>query len=298
MTSTYQSKFIYEKRQNSNLKIFYFSLQMSIEVPTPNAQAVDVSKLTPKLTFDNIVMKLTQEYNREDFKRYEATLLVKANPTSNLDADDCIDFDKLFMKIDQYFNDEKFEMKGFVGSIADISPSFVEKFSERYASFIDQDVVKNNKELKSPYYGELEFADDLTEIARNDSKIYDPLFIEPIKYDDEKAQQLSAIVFKSYEELIDEHNNSIVAEYTLKFREYIGKIDNFNSKVTTPFFVKQPLYSSEYKPEELEGVNRLRTEFVMLIKYIEATYKPGCDCMAILKALDQRIKTLGKHVNF
>ena len=195
---------------------------MSIEVPTP------------KLTFDNIVMKLTQEYNRENFKRYEATLLVKANPTSNLDADDCIDFDKLFMKIDQYFNDEKFEMKGFVGSIADISPSFVKRFSERYASFIDQDVIKNNKELKSPYYGEMEFAEDLTAITADDPRKFKDMIGEVIKFEDSTKHSKSYFVYTAYTKIIDLYNNTLLAENVLKFREHIGKIEDFKSKVTTP----------------------------------------------------------------
>ena len=255
---------------------------MSIEVPTP------------KLTFDNIVMKLTQEYNRDDFKRYEATLLVKTNPISSIDCDECIDFDKIFMKIDQYFNEEKFEVKGFIGSIADISPSFTIKFAERYSSYIDQDVIKGDKELKSPYYDELSFAADLAEMASNDSKIYEPIFTEAIKYEDERAQQMSSLVYDSYVQLVNEHNNTILAEYALKFREHFGKIEDFKSKVTTPFFNRQPVYSDEFKQEELDGVYRLRTEYEMLIKYIESTYKSDCDCLAILKAIDQRIKSLRK----
>ena len=267
---------------------------MSIEVPTSNVKSVDVSKLTPKLTFDNIVMKLTQEYNRENFKRYEATLLVKANPTSNLDADDCIDFDKLFMKIDQYFNDEKFEMKGFVGSIADISPSFVEKFSERYASFIDQDVIKNDKELKSPYYGEMEFADDISAITADDSRKFKDMIGEVIKFEDSTKHSKSYFVYTAYTKIIDLYNNTLLAENVLKFREHIGKIEDFKSKVTTPFFYQQPVYSDEFRQEELDGICMSRREYEMMIKYIEATYKKGCDVDAIFKAIDERIKKVGK----
>lgn len=248
---------------------------------------------TQKLTFDDVVMKLTQEYNPEDFKRYEATLLVKTNPTPNVDVDDSIDFDKLFMKIDKYYNDEKFEMKGFVGSIADISPSFVEKFAERYASFIDQDVIKNDKELKSPYYSEMDFADDLTAITNDDSRKFKDIIGETVKFEDNIQQTKSMFVYQAYTKLIDLYNNTILAECVLKFREHIGKIEDFKSKVTTPFFYAQPVYSAEFRQEELDGICMSRREYEMVIKYIEATYKQGCDVDAIFKAIDQRIKRVG-----
>lgn len=244
----------------------------------------------PELTFDNIIMKLTQEYNRESFKQYEATLLVKSHPKTSIDCDDCIDFDKLFMKIDQYFNEEKFEMKGFIGSIADISESFVDKFKERYVVYIDKEVIESDKELKSPYYDELSFVSDLSEITKD--KYYKPTFTESIKYDDKRAQDMSDTVYNLYCQLYGEYNSTIISENVLKFGEHIGKIEDFKSKVTTPFFYQQPLYSGEFKQEEVDGVLRLRTEFEMLLKYIESTYKKDCDCLAILKAVNQRIKSL------
>ena len=44
----------------------------------------------------------------------------------------------------------------------------------------------------------------------------------------------------------------------------------------------------------IDKITRKKREYEMMIKYIEATYKKGCDVDAIFKAIDERIKKVGK----
>lgn len=245
-------------------------------------------KPTREEVFAEVWKKLTQTYDKSKFKNYEAMLLVKSKPPTSIDMDDCIDFDKLFNKIDQYFNTEDFEMKGFIGSIADISPSFVEKFKERYISYMDPEVLEDKKVLKSPYYSEIDYIADLGRLVED----IEPKFKEPVKFDSEQEQQYSNVVFNIYIQLVNSICGTYTSDEVLEFRKYIHTIEDFDKKITTPFFMEQTLYSSEYKQDEQDGVKLLRETLNKCKLYIETVYKEGCNCIDIIKAIQSFNKKL------
>ena len=217
-----------------------------------------------KSKYASIISQIIKKYDPEDFKKFEATLVARSKEKCLINLDRAINFDYVFQEIDQYFNDDNYQMKGFVGDLLEISESFREKFVQHYPSYI----IDESIELKNPYYEEKQFTQDIAELFRFNNELFD------------KKVENDFDVYKLYQHCLQSLLN---VKMMIEFMHLKQEVDEFEKEhqeikftdhITSPYFIHQTkLFSMNVIPDELKLYTILESEYEQLKIYIEKNYE-------------------------
>jgi hypothetical protein len=235
--------------------------------------------------FTNIIDNLTKEYNVEDFKKFEATLVARSKDECLIDLDKAINFDIVFQEIDKYFNDKDFKMKGFVGELLALSKTFKEKFIKRYPRYIIDEKIQ----LVNPYYDERKFTNDLSELFEFKNELFDKTIENDFNVYKYYQKILETIIqFKLMIEII--HMKKEIKEF-----EAANENVKFISLLTSPYFIHQSkIFEHDVNEEELKLYQYLEAEYEQLKLYIEKNYKTDSKLETLANVVRMKVEKLNE----
>ena len=257
---------------------------MSIEKQSFEKQSVSWFK-ERNSKYATIIENLTKEYDPNEFKKFEATLVARSKDECLIDLDKAINFDIVFQEIDKYFNEKDFKMKGFVGELLALSQTFKEKFVERYSCYI----IDEKTPLVNPYYDERKFTEDLSELFEFKNELFDKQIENDFNVYKYYQKILETIVqFKLMIEIIN-------MKKEIKEFETENKDVKFISLLTSPYFIHQTkIFEHEVNDEELKLYEYLQAEYEQLKLYIEKNYKADSKLESLANVVRMKVEKLNE----